>query len=115
MKIATVRQYALSLPRAEEEPHFHYASFRVAGRIFVTVPPGEEYVHVFVGEEERAAALALHGAFVEPLTWGAKVVGLRIALAAADATVVERLIDASYAARAAKASRSTTGPSKPRR
>ena len=106
MKISTVRRYALSLPRSTEEPHFHFASFRVAGKIFVTVPPDDEHIHVFVGEEERAAALALHSTFVEPLTWGAKVVGLRITLADADAVVVKRLIDASYAARAAKPKRS---------
>ncbi len=105
MKIAAIRRHALSLPRATEEPHFHYASFRVAGKIFVTVPPDEEHIHVFVGEDERAAALALHAAFVEPLTWGAKVVGLRIALANADALIVKRLIDASHAARAPKSVR----------
>jgi hypothetical protein len=36
-----VRQFALALPGAIEEPHFDMASFRVRGKIFVTAPPDE--------------------------------------------------------------------------
>lgn len=39
-----VRAIALSLPLAEEQPHFDRASFRVKGKIFVTLPPGGETV-----------------------------------------------------------------------
>ena len=67
MKIAQVRRYALSLPDATEEPHFEYSSFRIRGKIFVTVPPDEEHIHIFVGEDEREQALALHPAFLEKL------------------------------------------------
>src|SRR6478672_5062537 len=48
MKIAAVREFALGLPEATEEPHFDFASFRVRGKIFVTVPPDETHIHVFV-------------------------------------------------------------------
>lgn len=34
-----VRTIALALPEAEEHPHFDRASFRVRGKIFVTLPP----------------------------------------------------------------------------
>lgn len=37
-----IRALALSLPLAEEQPHFDRASFRVKGRIFATLPPGGE-------------------------------------------------------------------------
>jgi predicted DNA-binding protein (MmcQ/YjbR family) len=39
-----IRALALSLPGAEEQPHFERASFRVRGRIFATLPPGGERV-----------------------------------------------------------------------
>lgn len=34
-----IRAIALSLPEAEEHPHFDRASFRVRGKIFATLPP----------------------------------------------------------------------------
>ena len=34
MKTAQVRRFALSLPAVTEEPHFHYSSFRIRGKIF---------------------------------------------------------------------------------
>ncbi|HRD47398.1 MAG TPA: MmcQ/YjbR family DNA-binding protein [Caulobacter sp.] len=37
-----IRALALSLPEAEEHPHFDRASFRVRGKIFVTLPPISE-------------------------------------------------------------------------
>lgn len=40
MTVDDVRQLALSLPLAEELPHFDRASFRVKGKIFATLPPG---------------------------------------------------------------------------
>ena len=48
MKLAQVRRFAMSLPDVTEEPHFNYTSFRVGGRIFATVPPEGEHLHVFV-------------------------------------------------------------------
>ena len=92
MKLATIRKSAMSLPEVTEEPHHDYASFRVRGKIFVTVPPGEEFIHVFVPEDVREQALAVHGAFLEKLFWGAKVLGLKVKLAEADAEAVKLLV-----------------------
>jgi hypothetical protein len=39
-----IRILALSLPEVVELPHFDRASFRVAGKIFATLPPGGELV-----------------------------------------------------------------------
>jgi len=39
-----IRSLALSLPQAEEQPHFDRASFRVKGKIFATLPPGGAHV-----------------------------------------------------------------------
>ena len=34
-----IRVLALSLPEAQEHPHFDRSSFRVRGKIFITLPP----------------------------------------------------------------------------
>lgn len=109
MQINQIRSYALSLPETTEEPHFHYSSFRVKGRIFVTVPPDEKFVHVFVGDEQRDMALALHPEAVEPLTWGKKTVGVRISLAMAKPGFVQELVRGAWTRKAPK---SLTGPGK---
>lgn len=102
MKMATVRKYALSLAAATEEPHFAYSSFRIRGRIFVSVPPGDAVIHVFAPEEDRERTVAMYPAWAEKLPWGSKVVGLRVTLAAAPAPAVKALVARAYEAKAAK-------------
>ena len=92
MKFATVRKYALSLAEVTEEPHHHFGSFRVRSKIFVTAPPEQEHIHVFVSEQQREVALVLYPEFVEKLLWGGKVVGVRVALASAHAGAVKKLV-----------------------
>ena len=75
------RADALSLPEAVELDHHGRPSFRVNGKIFVTVPPGEAYLHVFVGEAETEASVAEDPAAFAPLLWGTKQRGLRVTLA----------------------------------
>ena len=108
MKLAQVCQHAMSLPEVIEAPHFNYTSFRVSGKIFVTVPPEGTHVHIFVNEAQRELALAMDSEFIEPLSWGAKVVGLRVALANAKPAVVKQLIAQAWAAKAAQALREAT-------
>ena len=48
MTLERVRAFALSLPEANEEPHFDRTSFRVKGKIFVTARLSEDHVNVFV-------------------------------------------------------------------
>ena len=111
MKIDPIRRFALSLEAVTEEPHHNYSSFRVRGKIFVTIPPAEDFIHVFVGEEDRQQALALHPEFLEKLLWGSKVLGLRVALASAVPAVVKSLVSKAYDARVRKdAGPKTSGP-----
>ena len=102
MTISQVREFALSLPEAAEEPHFEYTSFRVWGKIFATAPPGSEYLHVFVPEEAREAALARDPDFLEALRWGKRTVGLRVLLPGAQAKVVRALLAQAWSCRAPK-------------
>ena len=100
MKIAPVRKFALALADVTEQPHHQYASFRVRAKIFVTVPPPEDVIHVFVGEEDRERALAMYPQWTEKLLWGGNVVGLRVVLAAAVPSAVKALVRKAYEAKA---------------
>jgi uncharacterized protein YhfF len=114
VKIDPIRKLALSLEAVTEEPHHDYSSFRVRGKIFVTIPPGGDFIHVFVGEEERERALALYPAFVEKLLWGGKAVGLRVALTAATPTAVKSLVVKAYETRVQKDAKPKSAASKSR-
>jgi hypothetical protein len=94
------RGFALSLPGVSEEPHHDMSSFRVNGKIFVTVPPGEAYLHVFVDEAETEASVAEDPTAFEPLMWGKRLRGLRIHLAAVGDARLEELIEESWRRRA---------------
>jgi hypothetical protein len=115
VKIDPVRTYALSFEAVTEEPHHDYSSFRVRGKIFVTIPPEEDFIHVFVGEEARQQALALYPEFTEKLLWGSKVLGLRVALASAIPVVVKALVAKAYEARVQKDAGPKTSASRSRR
>jgi hypothetical protein len=101
----------MSLEAVTEEPHHNYSSFRVRGKIFVTIPPDEEFIHVFVAEEAREQALAMYPEFLEKLVWGSKVLGLRVHLAPALPSVIKSLVSKAYDTRVAK----DAGPKSPRR
>ena len=103
MKLATVRNFALALPEVTEEPHHHFGSFRVRGKIFVTVPPEQEHIHVFVSEQQREQAFAMYPAFAEKLLWGGKVVGVRVTLALALNPVVKSLVRQAWENKAPRA------------
>lgn len=100
MKLADVRRFALGLSDVTEEPHHEYSSFRVQGKIFVTVPPHGEHIHVFVNETSREQALALYPKFIEKLFWSGKVRGIRIQLAAATPEAVRTLIRSAWVTKA---------------
>ncbi len=102
MNSRQARKYAMSLPETTEEPHFEYASFRVRGKIFATIPPGGAYLHIFVDEDQRAPHIAAQPETYAALHWGAKVVGVRVVLARANADTVKRLLRQSWLRKAPK-------------
>ena len=102
VKLEDARKFALALPDTTEEQHHNFGSFRVRGKIFVTIPPEETHLHVFIGEEDREQALAMHPACVEKLFWGSKVLGLRVDLARATPAVVRALVVKAYETRVRK-------------
>jgi hypothetical protein len=102
VSVATVRTLALGLPETAEAPHHDMTSFRVAGKIFATVPPNGDRVHVFVDEDEVAAYCAEFPAAVEELWWGKRLSGCRILLRQADRALVRELLTESWRRRAPK-------------
>lgn len=100
--LAEARRFALSLPSATEEAHFDMSSFRVSGKIFATVTPDEQWLHVFVPEPEIAFYVAEDPAAFEPLLWGKKIRGVRILLEAAPQDRVHELLTESWRRKAPK-------------
>ena len=94
-----VRVLALALPETAEQPHFERTSFRVAGKIFATMPPDGESANILLGEEDaRVAAEASDG--VELLWWGRRLSGVRVALGTIDRAVVAELLEDAWYRRA---------------
>ncbi len=102
MNAAQARTLALALPQASEAPHFDYTSFRIASKIFATMTPGEEFLHVFVDEAQRAPLIDLQPEAYQALHWGAKVVGIKVILAHADEATVDLLLRQSWLRKAPK-------------
>lgn len=67
-----VRKIALSMPEAYEEPHFHMASFRVAGKIFCTLHSPEQRIMLKLDPEDQRNLA--DGVAIEPVpgSWGKK-------------------------------------------
>lgn len=109
MDFQTARAIALALPEVTEAPHFDYGSFRVKGKIFVTVPPDQQHLHVRVDEQERLLALAVYPDGLEPLHWGKQILGVRVDLQKADPEAVAHLIRTAWRQRAPKRLAATLG------
>lgn len=110
VKLDEVRKLALSLPDTTEEPHHNFGSFRVRGKIFVTIPPGGELLHIFLPDHEREAALAMDPEFLEPVRWGRKVLGVRASLRLAHKATVLELVRKAYTYKSALAPRPARSP-----
>jgi hypothetical protein len=102
LRPSDVRRLALALPEATEAPHHEMTSFRVAGKIFATMPPSGDRVHIFAGPDEVAASCAEFGDMVEELWWGKKLSGCRVLLAQATTPVVRELLAEAWRRRAPK-------------
>ncbi len=102
MELEEARRFALSLPEANEEPHFDKASFRVRGKIFATAPPDEQHLHVLVDEDEARPAVAEDSTAFEELLWGKQLKGVRVSLSAAPPERVVELLEDSWRRRAPK-------------
>ena len=105
IKLDEVRKVALALPDTTEEPHHTFGSFRVKGKIFVTIPPEGDLLHIFLPDETRELALARDPQFLEPVYWGAKILGVRAHLRKAKKSTVLELVKQAYEHKSAQVGR----------
>src|SRR5688500_13381763 len=66
------RDLALGLPEAVESSHMDHPDFRVGGKIFATLGPGEAWGMVKLNPEQQAAFVATEPDVFEPFdnAWG---------------------------------------------
>jgi hypothetical protein len=69
---AAVRTLALSLPEAEEQPHFDRPSFRVRKKIFATLQPADKKAVLKLSPVDQSVFTAYDQAifYAVPGTWG---------------------------------------------
>jgi hypothetical protein len=102
LRPADVRRLALALPETTEAPHHNMTGFRVAQKLFATMPPEADRVHIFVGPDEVAASCAEYPGVVEELWWGKKLSGCRVMLAGANPMIVRELLTEAWRRKAPK-------------
>ena len=95
VKLREVRRLALSLPEAREAGHHGVPSFRVASKIFATVPD-DEHLHVMVGPDETDMAVSAAPHAFEKLWWGKRLAGVRVNLAAANLDLLTVLLSEAW-------------------
>lgn len=99
MEMQQVRDFVFSLPDVTEAPHHEKSSFRVHGKIFATVSPGEQLLHVLLDEELARSFLSTGDESLEELWWGKRLMGVRVKLAEAGQELVEALLEEAYCLR----------------
>ena len=99
---ATVRRLALALPESAEAPHHDMTSFRVAGKIFATMPAEGGRLHVFLDEVDIARLLRRVPRRGRGAWWGKQRKGCRVTLKAATTPLVRELLTESWRRRAPK-------------
>ena len=102
VSVATVRRLALELPESAEAPHHAMTSFRVAGKIFATLPPDTGRLHVFLPQDEVAAYCVEFPMAIEELWWGKRLQGCRVVLRQAHRALVRELLIESWRRKAPK-------------
>ena len=99
VKIREIRRLALSLPETSEEGHHGIPSFRVAKKIFATVPD-DEHLHVMIGPDETDMAVRAAPHAFEKLWWGKRLAGVRVNLAAANLDLLTVLLSEAWRGKA---------------
>ena len=67
-----IRDFALSLPEAHEQPHFEKSSFRVGKRIFATLDTATEVLVVKMPVDEQEVLLESHPEVFATNSWSAQ-------------------------------------------
>lgn len=92
----TARQLALALPDAVEQDHHGFPSFRVAGRIFATLPSPDR-LRAMLDEHGIRSAVATWPESCRESYWGKRLACVEIDLTHADEPLVRDLLGEAWA------------------
>ena len=110
--LAHVRRIALSLPETVEQDHHGFPSFRLAGKIFATVPNAAT-LHIMLPDTHVEMAIGSSPKACEELWWGKRLCGVRVTLASAPTKLVSMLLTEAWRLKApARLVRTTPTPSR---
>jgi hypothetical protein len=101
MDVEDVRVTALALPEAVEADHFGRPSFRVRGKIFVTVHEDRDGVNLKLPRDEHEALVASRPDVFGTVTWG-QLIRTSVRLEAADPGELAELVQEAWRAVAPK-------------
>jgi len=103
MTTAEFRRLALSLPEAIEGTHMNHPDFRIGGKIFATLSPGEEYGVVMLSPEDQREFVEMAPASFSPVKggWGRKG-STRVELDVVDAAQLQQALNVAWQKRAPK-------------
>ena len=93
--LAHARRIALSLPETTEQDHHGFPSFRVAGKIFATVPDAA-HLHVMLPDTHVEMAIGTSPKACEELWWGKRLCGVRVSLASTKTKLVSMLLTEAW-------------------
>ena len=93
-----VRRFATGLAGAVEQPHHGFPSFRVAKKIFATLPD-EDHVHIMLSPDAIREAVALDPAACAEKWWGTTLSAVRVSLDQVPEDVLEALLTEAWAMR----------------
>jgi hypothetical protein len=91
------RNLALDLPGSEERSHMDHPDFRVGGKIFATLGPGEEWAMVKLNPDQQSKFIEAEPEAFEPIkgSWGLKG-ATKVNLVAAREAGVVRALDTAW-------------------
>ena len=96
-----VRRLALALPETSEEDHHGRPSFRVAKKIFATLPDGE-HVNVMLAPDDILLASQHESGACAPRYWGKTLSAVEVDLRRVPAELLGELLADAWARRAPK-------------
>lgn len=90
-----LRYLALSFPDTTEEEHHDRPSFRVAGKIFATLPD-DEHINVMLDAEAAHIATVITPGACEKLWFGERLTGVTVRLDAAELDMLAAVLTAAW-------------------
>lgn len=91
-----VRRFALAQPDALEQPHHERTSFRVGGKIFATMKPGEATANLALPPPLAVELLEQEPDALSPINWGALKGWVSVDLSRASPRLLEELVSAAW-------------------